>query len=105
MADVVDLLAARTERRPHWSGQCRCLGCGHEWVGVGPIGTITCLECPSCSLPKGVIKNLFGPPEGDNVLICDCGCDVVTAYIRSRDRLKIVRCLACGADLTSAFYG
>ncbi len=102
---VISLAAAREERRPHWQGRCLCMGCRHEWEGVGPIGTQVGLECPSCSLPKGVTKHLYGANVEDRELQCDCGCEAMIAYQRQRDRLTILRCMACGADQTNTFFG
>lgn len=99
---VVSLAAKREERGPHWEGKCVCLGCRHEWHGVGPMGSTVCLECPSCGLPKGVVKNLFGARVGDIELRCDCGCEALTAY--KRDGYKWVLCMACGTDLTESFF-
>jgi len=103
---VIDFQQAKQQRQPHWCGEVRCLGCGNEWEGVGPVGSISDLECPSCKLHKGVVKNLFGPDEGDAVLQCtDCGADVVTVYKRKNSGLKVARCVGCGLDLTDAFFG
>lgn len=99
---VVSLSAARESRQPHWTGKCVCLGCRHEWEGVGPIGMHSSLECPSCELPKGVVRNLFGCAVGDQELQCNCGSEALTAYVHNGR--KWVRCMACGTDLTEAFY-
>lgn len=102
MAEVISLAAHREENTPHWSGQCVCLGCRHEWEGVGPMGATISLECPSCSLPKGVIKNLFGAQAGDAVLLCNCGSEALTAY--KRHGHKWLRCMACGTDQTNTLF-
>ena len=102
MGAVVSLAAAREERTPHWAGKCVCLGCRHEWEGVGPVGTVEGLQCPSCDLPKGVIKFPFGPAEGDAVLQCNCGCEALSA-VRRKGRMWIF-CMACGTDQTELFY-
>lgn len=99
---VISLAEAREERQPHWGGPVRCMGCQHEWIGVGPMGTIDSLECPECHLPKGVIKHLFGPPEGALGFACNCGCDILTAYIWKGH--KIIRCVGCGHDQTDAIW-
>lgn len=105
MSNVVSLAAKREEMTPHWSGEVRCLHCKNEWVGVGPVGLIDGLECPECELPKGVVKNLFGPSVGDAVLQCsDCGAEIVTVYIRAKDGLKVARCVGCGLDLTETYF-
>ena len=100
---VISLAKAREEREPHWAGKCICLGCRHEWVGVGPVGVTTGLQCPECDLPKGVTKNLFGSDEGDPTLVCNCGCEALTAYKNGAH--LYVRCMACGNNLTHAFWG
>jgi hypothetical protein len=105
MSNVISLAAAKEERQPHWAGSCHCLECKHEWAGVGPVGTVAHLECPQCHLPKGVVRNLFGPDEGDHALVCtDCGNDTFTIYKRKKDLLKVVACLACGLDCTDGFF-
>lgn len=101
---VISFAKAREERTPRWEGQAVCLGCRHIWDAIAPIGTNDSLECPSCDLPKGVIRNLFGAPAGALELHCDCGSHVLTAYKRASDGLFVVRCIGCGADLTSAFF-
>ncbi len=88
---------------PHWTGPCVCLGCRHEWVGVGPEGVASNLTCPGCGLPKGTVKYPFGAAEGDRVLVCShCDGEALTAYIRHN--LNYVRCMGCGADLTNVFF-
>lgn len=105
MGDIVPFkVASREEYDPHWSGPCVCLGCRHEWVGVGPLGFTSNLDCPECELPKGTTKYPFGASEGDLVLTCgDCGGEALTSYIR--DGLHYVRCMGCGTDLTNVFFG
>jgi hypothetical protein len=100
--NIISLAQKREEAQPHWSGWIRCMHCKHEWVGVAPTGTIDDLECPECKLPRGVIKYNFGAPEGSLVFSCDCGCNVLTAYIWHGK--KIIRCLACGNDHTNAVW-
>ena len=110
MSEVVDFENARKKREEavddrssHWAGRCVCMGCRHEWEGVGPIGNHEGLNCPSCELPKGVIKFLFGGAEGDMTLTCaSCGGEALTAYLRKGR--QYVRCMACGHDLTNAFF-
>ncbi len=102
---VISLAQARQERRPHWQGKCICLGCRHEWEGVGEVGCHTGLECPECGLEKGVTRYLYGAQIGDAVLACNCGCEALTAYIRARDGYKVLRCMACGTDQTETYFG
>ena len=100
---IVNLRDARAARQPHWSGPCVCLGCRHEWVGVGPEGHASNLVCPACELPKGTTKYPFGAGEGDMVLTCGhCGGEALTAY--KRGAYNYVRCMGCGVDLTDEFY-
>lgn len=104
MSKVVSLAAYKEENAPHWAGRCKCIGCGHEWVGVGPIGVVIALECPECGLPKGVTKCLFGGEEGDAVFVCQvCGSEAMTAYKRNGHFHQ--RCMGCGTDQTEAIYG
>jgi hypothetical protein len=102
MAEVISLSAVREERAPHWEGTCVCLGCKHEWHGVGPIG-VTQLDCPQCELPKGVVKYPFGAQPGDLLFECTCGSEALTAYTRT-GRFWL-RCMACGIDHTEAVFG
>lgn len=99
---VIDFASAKAEREPHWSGHCKCVGCGHEWVGVGPIGTMW-VDCPSCELPKGTPKYPFGPSEGDAVLVCNhCNGDIMSLYVRN-GRTRVM-CVGCGTDQTEAAF-
>lgn len=100
---VISFAAAKAEREPHSSGYRVCLGCRHEWVGVSPLGLNEGLECPSCHLPKGVTKHLYGADEGDAVFRCSCGCEALTAIARI-DRPVDFMCMACGLDQTSALF-
>lgn len=110
MTEVVDLENARKKREgavddrsPHWVGRCVCMGCRHEWESADPFGAHNDLTCPSCSLPKGVAKFLFGGEVGDMTLTCaSCGGEALTAYLRRG--LQYVRCMTCGHDLTNAFF-
>jgi hypothetical protein len=101
---VVSLSQWKQENQPHWSGPCVCLHCRHEWVGVGPIGDTHSLDCPSCGLPKGVVKHLFGPKTGDAVLTCKCGSEALIAYRRASDGLSVLRCMLCGTDQTDTLF-
>lgn len=99
---VISLAKAREERQPHWTGTAHCVGCHHEWQVVAPLGTMI-LDCPSCSLPKGMPKHPFGADAGDLCLTCaECGGEALTAYKRAGKFW--VRCMGCGNDLTGAFY-
>lgn len=95
--------APADDSEPSWAGPCVCLGCRHEWVGVGPIGYHANLTCPECALPKGTIKYPFGADAGDEVLTCaHCEGEALTAY--RHKGYKYVRCMSCGTDLTKSFY-
>jgi hypothetical protein len=72
MNNVVSLL----ERRPHRSGNARCLNCKHEWVAVSPAGTIT-LECPSCATFQGVYLGV----AQTELRQWQCVCEEFTFYI------------------------
>jgi hypothetical protein len=100
---VVSFQKAKEERSPHWAGSCKCVGCGHEWVGVGPMGTMW-VDCPSCEMPKGTPKFPFGGGEaGDLVLVCNCGSEALTAFHR-KGKFRL-QCMGCGADQTEAVFG
>lgn len=99
---VISFAQAKEDRIPHWSGECKCAGCGHEWIGVGPMGTVDRLQCPSCELPRGLIKNNFGAPEGALGFACNCGCEYLIAYIWKGK--KLIRCVGCGEDQTNAVW-
>jgi hypothetical protein len=98
--NIIDFAAARAEREPHWAGKAVCLGCRHEWVGVGPVGMVTDLTCPKCDLPKGVTKHLFAKNEGDEVFRCNCGSEAMIHIMR--DGALMVMCMGCGTDHSDA---
>jgi hypothetical protein len=103
VSEIIDFASAKKERAPHWSGSCVCLGCRHEWVGVGFVPFTGNLDCPSCELPKGTIKYSFGADKDDLVLTCShCHGEALTAYVRNN--LHYVRCMGCGVDLTDVFF-
>lgn len=105
MGDIVSLSKFKDENRPHWAGNCVCLQCRHQWMAVGPIPVNENFECPQCKTFHGVPLGCFAAPVGAAVLRCDCGCEALTAYIRESDGLKVLRCMACGDDLTEAYFG
>lgn len=102
MTQVISLAQAREERKPHWTGTCKCIGCGHEYVGVAPLGVMF-IDCPECGLPKGHPKHPFGAQEGDLFFRCVCGSEALTAY--KRGGYFRTMCMACGTDHTHAIYG
>lgn len=54
------------------SGQAACLGCGHRWAAVAPVGVLR-FECPACRATKGLWVFEFVPPDGVPLWQCDCG--------------------------------
>ena len=68
MSNVIDIVA----HVDHTAGAAQCLGCGHEWTAVAPVGVQT-LECPSCGLDKGTWAALCMRKD-DEHLHCRCGC-------------------------------
>ena len=65
----------KEKTEPHLSGNAQCVGCGHKWVAVVPVGTVE-LECPECKLNKGRMRNLCLPEENEKIWKCDCGCEL-----------------------------
>lgn len=97
---VINFAEAEAEREPHWSGNIKCIGCQHEWVGVAPMGTMF-VDCPSCGLPKGTPKHPFGAAEGDAMFVCNiCDSEALTAYYRE-GHFRII-CMGCGTNHTEA---
>lgn len=75
-------------KRPHVSGQAKCVACGHEWVAVARAITDH-LECPSCRLMKGAFAN---PVTRSDLLYYICSCDSAVFYISE----KGPHCANCG---------
>lgn len=69
MSNVVEF---KKPSEPHGSGEALCIGCGHTWVAVAPIG-VTRFECPNCHAEKGLWKFEFKPSVGQLVRECNCG--------------------------------
>lgn len=86
MSNVVDIPLGSND--PHGHGEAFCLGCGHEWQAVVPLGT-TRLECPKCHSMKGLLKFEFIPEE-----MWECGCGNRLFYITSDGHV----CANCGAE-------
>lgn len=101
MGEVIDIGAEREARTPHWHGNVVCVGCGSEWEGVAPVGTMW-VDCPGCGLPKGTPKNPFAASPGEPELTCACGCYAMNVY--KRGGLSRVMCMGCGTDLTEAAF-
>ncbi len=70
MTDIVNINDHRTN--PHMTGEARCVGCGHAWEAIAPIGT-TELECPECGCIKGLFQHACRPDRGE-CFMCSCGC-------------------------------
>lgn len=71
VSNVVDFGRAKVEREPHTTGPCQCLGCGHQWIGVIPVG-IDVVDCPECRTPKGVRGSLV-INHAEEHWTCKCG--------------------------------
>lgn len=99
--NVVDFAQAKKDAQPHWVGPVRCVGCQHEWAGVGPIGTLW-IECPQCGFHKGHPKHPFSCANDESVYICDCGSEALTVIV-SKDEMQIL-CMACGVRHTDNIF-
>ena len=62
------------EYRPHSSGSAKCLGCGHVWAAVAPVG-VTWMECPSCGRKRGYFVGAH-LREDSLHWRCNCGNDL-----------------------------
>lgn len=58
-----------SDYKPHLEGPAKCLGCGHEWTAVAPLGTYQ-FKCPECHCEKGLLCWLVAP---ETVWQCQCG--------------------------------
>jgi hypothetical protein len=86
---MATILPFRRPQPPHLRGLARCLACDVCWEAVAPVGVLAGLECPDCSLAKGVFVGLCDP-EAAVRFVCDCGCDLF--YILPH----ALQCLQCG---------
>ena len=77
----------KEETKEQLRGPARCLGCGHTWEAVSPVGVYTDLECQNCSTDKGIREGLMAPGTR---FVCNCGNDVY--YILPDGCL----CIQCG---------
>ena len=68
--EVIDL----TAQRHHWAGECHCIDCKHEWVGVAPVETVW-LECPQSKGHRGCPVHPMSLEEGELIYRCNCGCE------------------------------
>jgi Zn finger protein HypA/HybF involved in hydrogenase expression len=70
MSNVISIKKYKEECYPHISGECKCLDCGHEWVGEAPVG-VCILECPQCQTLRGVHK--YDISRDEPYWTCNCG--------------------------------
>jgi hypothetical protein len=94
MAEVVQFKQRREPEGPYATGEAACQ-CGHEWVGVAPIGVMA-LECPSCGSMNGKWKHPFGPAVGDSVFRCQCEADTFFFKQSAIDGRTLIVCTGCG---------
>jgi hypothetical protein len=92
MGEIVDLSQKRVKNSPYLSGECLCLQCCYEWVGVAPTGVME-LQCPSCHTMKGVYKYGCEPDAEGGGWICNCGCYL---FILSGTSQRMI-CWKCGS--------
>lgn len=85
---IIDFAQAKAERKPHISGDARCLACDHEWEAVAPAGTIW-LECPKCTLQRG---RYFAHTAPDCMFWLCTGCGSDLFYVTPRGNF----CPNCG---------
>ncbi|HEY3496022.1 MAG TPA: hypothetical protein VGK73_15095 [Polyangiaceae bacterium] len=83
-------VAQLSDYRPHSTGHAECLGCGHRWVSVAPIGTVH-LDCPKCERAQGIWTHGFEPKAGESMWTCRCGNALF--YVQPG---PVLRCRACG---------
>lgn len=66
---VIDINERRETQ--HVAGIIHCTHCKNEWTGVATVGIVT-IECPKCSLYRGVFKGT--PMPTDKMAVhCECG--------------------------------
>lgn len=99
MGEIVSLQKVKDDRTPHGEGVARCVGCGHSWRAVAPLGTMT-LECPSCHDMRGLWTHTFGPEPGKTQVYTCVVCDSthLTAYRRKDDSHTRFMCVGCGSS-------
>lgn len=95
MAEVVEF--RRDDETPGgWAeGPVKCLACGHEWHGVFRAGERVRLQCPACSLMRGVAAHHYGRKDGVVFTCLSCGSHAFEFY--RIDRETHVMCIGCGA--------
>lgn len=92
MADIVDI----TDKLPHFSGEVKCLHCGHTWAGVLPITVdVWHIPCPQCQLERGVFACNAQPREGEKYWVCNT-CDRDVYYVVSNCNGYELLCASCG---------
>jgi len=79
-----------SDYKPHASGECKCMACGHEWSSTIPLPIKCDLECPKCRLPRGTTKYPLGLSEGSLIFRCNCGCENFAVAIGK------IMCISCG---------
>lgn len=82
-------------KSPHLHGAALCLACGHEWVGVQPVGNKgDTLDCTKCGSAKGVFKRFVaysGHPQWQ--------CKACTGWLFTAiliQEVPTVACATCG---------
>ncbi len=85
MGEVVSL----DDRKPHLSGEARCMHCHHRWTAVTPVGEQQ-FECPECGLLKGTFY-AYALHESYPVWKCNCGNDVFFVHPDG------ILCALCGS--------
>ena len=93
MSDIVSLAKFKEENTPHNSGPAECVGCGHKWICVTPVGNCDHFECPACHLEKGIYAGLV-VATGESHFKCQCG----SFYFCVTD--KKFYCPKCGIEHT-----
>ncbi len=61
MKNVVEFKRPEPEKELWAEGSAMCIGCGHKWAAVAPVGTHV-FECPECNLKKGTWYTHIEPP-------------------------------------------
>lgn len=76
------------EHRPHLAGEALCMGCGHRWQAVAPVGAFKELECSECKRMMGTFTH-YCIPGDEHLWTCNCGCMFFTV---SFTRIMCVQC-------------
>jgi hypothetical protein len=90
MGDIIEF-PGKTETDGHLTGPARCMGCGHEWQAVAPVGTVDNLECSQC---RGFLGILVYPVMPESYWVCgECNCHIFAVSGISKEIL----CYRCGS--------